>query len=302
MIESSKNTCHVKKHFFLIASKSSRSFSVPFQSCLLFKRLAQATCEQNSDFDVIRTWKANKSEGIPPLTRFRLEINPISISSLYQQRNAWQKLLSDHTLVWNEDCGAMASHNTAVWAKLEDSSLSFLHQISSLMTQRLVKWLITSRYHWYQYGMWLTNVDQSSPTRRSVEDCRPCDLWPCPPTLARVGGHFFKGHSFAEEISFWFFPSTPPLIWFVGSFEPQFHQEIPWFLSVDLNFNTMCEETTGKDIAKSLRFYTDFSLAWAACEAGTRGGWNHHESFVWSWWSGVFWLQPSDFLCRRTLA
>lgn len=99
MIESSKNTCHVKKHFFLIASKSSRSFSVPFQSCLLFKRLAQATCEQNSDFDVIRTWKANKSEGIPPLTRFRLEINPISISSLYQQRNAWQKLLSDHTLV-----------------------------------------------------------------------------------------------------------------------------------------------------------------------------------------------------------
>ena len=49
----------------------------------------------------------------------------------------------------------------------------FCIRLSSLMTQTLVEWLITSRYHWYQYGMWLMKcrpiVTNSSKCRKTAD-------------------------------------------------------------------------------------------------------------------------------------
>ena len=157
--------------------------------------------------------------------------------------------------------------------------------------------------------MWLTNVDQSSPTRRFVSKTadRATVGHVHQPWQGQVVT-FLKVILSRKRYLFGSFPGATKIsqsdLEFWGSqfsHQSRKHRQIHGFECWP-KFNTMCEEAAGKDIAKNLRFYTDSPWFELHVRLGTRGGWNHHGGFVWSWWSGVFWLQPLDFLCRRTLA
>ena len=200
----------------------------------------------------------------------------------------------------------MASHNTAVWAKLEDAFGVFCIKFSSLMTKKNIEWL------------WMTNIkisliswnvaDQLGPTCFTDYDCRPCDLGHDHQPWQGKVVTFLKVILFAEEISFWFFPRGrfSDCVSFELKILKEFSQKLQqrnqqWLSVLTCIFFRECWNSRRGCWERHSKVNSDFiSQILLAGAAGWVVGWlgNHHRANCLSrWWSGAFCLQPSDFFC-----